>query len=281
MKRITAFAVLVAHLPWGVPPIVAAETRTDASPVSSVRANNVGYLLVCSSRDGIEVRMDGVSIGRTPLDTLMVNVGEHKLVGVNPDRTSWLDRDWTQVVTVEPNALSKAEVVFNRYYSINSIPYGAQVLLHGEFVGTTPAVVSVADTSAAVDVVVTKEGFNSDSLRLGEWSDRFVRVELRRRALTAAPSSTAAFIRAERISRDRKWIYISAGVGVVSGLTALYLKNRADDAYDSYLATTDPAQMGRLYDRAKRYDSYTLASFGLFQASFLSTVYFLVKSVNP
>ena len=54
------------------------------------------------------------------------------------------------------------------------------------------------------------------------------------------------------------WASFLAGAGLVGA--SLVLTDRANRAYDDYLVATDPAELGRLYDRARRYDRLSAAA---------------------
>ncbi len=278
MKRALVPALVWGQLTWGMIPLAAAPA--GHSPGSAQEAEKVGFVWVRATRAGTEIRLDGRTVGFTPLDTLKVSPGRHRLVAIVPDRTSWLDRDWASDIEVRPGETLKVEIVFERSYSINSVPYGAQVFVNGKVIGDTPAIVSLPDTASAADIILTKEGFLPDTLRLNEWSQRLIQVKLTRKPGAAIAVTFSGASAGELQATTKKWIYISAGAGVLTGLTALYFKRRADNTYDRYMKAIDPTEIERLYNRTKRFDDYAALSFVAFQVSFGSTLYFFLKTVN-
>jgi hypothetical protein len=277
MRRTLACFLVWAHLAWLVVPVARAQTSSDNETLQKVE--EPGFLRVTSTRAGTEIWLNDRLLGIAPLDSVKVSAGHHRLVAINPDKTSWLDRDWVREIDIRSGQVTEVNVVFQKYYSVNSIPFGAQVLVDGRPVGDTPAIISVPDTTAAVEVVLLKQGFLPDTLRLDAWSGRFRQVELRPKPGAAVLSGFSGSA-AEAFDRSRKWTYISAGVGLLSGVTALYFKRRADDTYDRYMKAIEPAEIERLYKRTRQLDSYAAISFGVFQLSFVSTLYFFLKSVN-
>ncbi len=106
-------------------------------------------------------------------------------------------------------------------------------------------------------------------------------IPARRRSLaypgTAPADSARAFAAAPASSRPTAGIVIS-GIGLAAGVgLAAWLKNEADDRYESYLHLADPARAREMRRSAQRYDRASLIGWGTAQVSFLALFYFLTR----
>ena len=79
------------------------------------------------------------------------------------------------------------------------------------------------------------------------------------------------------VSHRRRWGLAVSGAGLALGVgLAAWLKDEADDRYELYLDTANPARARDHFEAAERYDRATLLGWVIAQASFVGLVYFLV-----
>lgn len=82
-----------------------------------------------------------------------------------------------------------------------------------------------------------------------------------------------------RRTPDRPWLIAVAGAGLAAGVgLGFWLKDEADERFDLYLSTGDPARSAELFESAQRYDRASLIGWGIAQASFLGLFYLLTRS---
>jgi len=78
--------------------------------------------------------------------------------------------------------------------------------------------------------------------------------------------------------KSYRWGLIGSAVGMGVGVgIALWVKSEADNQYDVYLATADPAKADEFFKASERYDRAALLGFGLAEISFVGLVYFLTR----
>jgi hypothetical protein len=78
--------------------------------------------------------------------------------------------------------------------------------------------------------------------------------------------------------KSYRWGLIGTAVGIGVGVgIALWVKSEADQQYDLYLKTAEPAQADEYFKSAQRYDRAALVGFGLAEISFVGLVYFLTR----
>ena len=78
--------------------------------------------------------------------------------------------------------------------------------------------------------------------------------------------------------KSYRWGLIGSAVGIGVGVgIALWVKSEADQQYDAYLKTADPAKAEEFFKTSQRYDRAALIGFGLAEISFVGLVYFLTR----
>ncbi len=148
-------------------------------------------------------------------------------------------------------------------YRIETIPFGASVTLHRPDgtridLGVTPLTHASAEPLEGV-LVVERLGYLPERIEPGR--DLWNRAVL---TLTPALRTTApqAEVTWSPPRRPRRWIdYAAVGLAVSAGALSVYYKFKADDLYDAYLRTGDPA----LRPRVTAYDDRALVALGVMQ----------------
>lgn len=110
-----------------------------------------------------EVRMDGESLGRTPLEDLEVPPGEHAF-SVEAERYAPASFEVVVRGLGERQSIDVALSPLWAEVSIGSRPAGARVLLDGEDIGETPLEVEILEGS--YELALAKEGFDALSTTL-------------------------------------------------------------------------------------------------------------------
>lgn len=151
---------------------------------------------------------------------------------------------------------------FPYHYAIESVPFGASVYLEEENaraeLGTTPLVYRAEAPLTGV-LVVERQGYGP--VRLEPGADVWNREVLVLEPLIPAGVATVEMDWNPPAPR-RRWIDVAAlGLAAVGGATAVYYKFKADDRYDVYQETGDPA----LRPEIRRYDLYSGVALGAMQ----------------
>jgi len=230
-------------------------------PADSAAAPS-GVLRVETIPSGLQVLVDGVEVGRSPIDSLRLPA---KAVLV-------------RVLTADPRRFDSARDALPV-----TIRAGATVTV---FLDLRPSVLLRSDPEPAFVLLVDRPGDLPDSL-LGEtpltvkpaWiegaalrygrvlaSSAFLdpaqkppRVALRRSGLPAprlGPAPRTSLLR-------KRWVQWSLiGVGAALSGAAVAFHQQGNEWYDRYLASSDVDEIPDLYDRAARYDRYAAYSLG-------------------
>jgi hypothetical protein len=242
------------------------------------------WITIETPRHGLQVYIDEREVGKTPLQNFAISPGEHVFAVRRSFSSSWWESDWSERASVSAGDSLTLTPVFVLGYSINSKPPGAQVWVESKWMGTTPYVLRLRDDARA-SVTLVLQNYQSATFQIKP--EHGAGLELSRRkfeiALAAVPSSLSSLSYDSELyavrARHRKWGFIAGGVSLVAGVSAVLLKQEADDAYAAYLVTGTPVTRELYYNRAQEYDRYFGVAFGISQVCFVFSVYSFLKSM--
>jgi hypothetical protein len=140
---------------------------------------------------------------------------------------------------------------------ISSDPAGAGVLLGDSLLGSTPLFATLPGDGQGISLRVRKEGYREEALLIAPPTFNY-RVELARLDSSAGADATAL---AGLTGEGSMKLLVAAGIAVASGTTSALLKHKADESYDDYQATGDPATL----DRVRRLDVSSALSLAVAQ----------------
>lgn len=241
----------------------------------ALQTQDTGYLLLQSDHKGLVVKIDGELIGYTPVEVISLSAGAHEIHVSHPNRANWLDRDWLKEIDIIAGDTLRVKVAFERSYSIHSQPFGAAVFLADRKIGETPLFFNLNEGEIK-EVTLTKEGFRDTTFSVGLTDEQFFDIALK----PVTQSVAVPLDKKNKQSNSKLYLYSAIGLSVVSGVTALYFRSRANDKYESYLQTGNPARFNAFYDDARKFDRYAAISFGTFQISFIVSFYLFLKEAN-
>ena len=257
---------------------------SSANAQSLIADSARAWITIATRQSGLPVSIDAREIGITPLQNFAITPGEHVFAVRRSFSASWLESDWSERVSVSAGDTLTLTPRFVLGYSINSTPPGAQVWVEGKWVGETPHVLRLRDDERA-SVTLVLQNYQSTTIEIipanaagDELSKRKFAI-----ALAAVPSSLSSLSYDSELyavrARHRKWGFIAGGISLVAGISAVLLKQEADDAYAAYLVTGTPVTRELYYDRAREYDRYFGVAFGVSQVCFVFSVYSFLKSM--
>lgn len=113
-----------------------------------------GKLSVHVNPYSAEVSVDGRSIGRSTLEPIDLQIGQHEVkVSLNGYRTE------TRTVTINENQTTDINVSLNKVanYKFTATPYGANIYVNKEYIGTAPC--SKELTTGTYTIKATKAGY--------------------------------------------------------------------------------------------------------------------------
>jgi hypothetical protein len=239
------------------------------------------FISLSSNYPGLPVLINGKEAGFTPLRHWPLPPGKHEIAVKRARPESWLDFDWTEVCSLQAGDTLDFVARFQRGYSINSTPYGAEVLANEVLQGTTPLVVRLAEGEIA-SVEIRKAGYQSETLQIGGGVSeiRIYQVDLKPEQNLPLAQEVEKTGRRFRLHRNRRISMAAAGLSLVSGITAILLKDKADHFYDQYLTAGRPENREHFFQRTEDYDRYAGIATVVFEASFAVSFYYFLKSTR-
>ena len=250
---------------------------SPAIVAQSVDINKDASLTVVSDNVGSLVIIDDDSVGTTPIFAQPVSVGEHKVTVQRINKQSWFASDWSETVRVAAGDSLVLNPDFHLTYHLQSIPYGAHVYRDEKYCGETPLVLEF-DESENVRLVLEKDGYFSQVVDCRPMGNHLMKVVLEADDNYWIEQDLIQKKLQMTMSRRKKMTYLSTALTLVSGVSAVWLKNRADRYYRDYQKEVDPQKMDNLFSKAEQYDRLSNVAFGALQVSFGFSLYFFVKS---
>jgi hypothetical protein len=220
------------------------------------------WLSVETNRPDAGVYADSVWLGQALQGVFSLPAGTQKVVVVPPSVDNWLIPSIVSDVDSGTEDTVRVEAEFPFYYRLESIPSGADVFIETEDrrvpIGRTPLNYE-SDQPLGGVLAFDLNGYLIRRVEPGSelWNRHLVMLE--------APSLTSGtdLDLSVRSIRSHKWIdYAAAGVAVVGGVLAVHYKTKADNRYDRYNETRNPA----IKSEVKRLDVYSGVALGAMQA---------------
>lgn len=246
------------------------------TPRSAV-AEETGYLHVISDPRGGYVIVDGTLVGRTPLEPFVVAAGGHDVwVRSNPPDAFEPKPRGVRRVTVAAGDTAVVAEELGYLHRITSLPDGASVRLGSKTIGRTPLEFRW-HRGDPTNALLTREDYRNQRVSFDP-----VRLEGDTHVVLVADGSgeppAPVVTRDDGLGLNWKALGFLA-VGAASAGVALALKDRADEAYDDYLASAQPGVMQDRLDEANRYDRYSSAAWLAAEAGIAVGVWFLIRPI--
>lgn len=164
---------------------------------------------------------------------------------------------------------------------LSTSPPGATVRAGERTLGVTPLRLDPGALFGA-RLMLERAGYQADTLAADTLLARTrgpgaLRVELLPLPGTVAMARAAAPPR--RYLGLSRWAAFGVSTALVAGgaVTAARLKNLADDRFDIYRRTGDPARQREAFRAAERYDRLSLIGWGVAEVAFLAAFYLIIQ----
>jgi len=238
----------------------------------------MGYLQFLAKDSLGTVFIDTMRV-KLPANSIQpVSVGKHVVRIESPDRCNWYVRDFIDTVSISSGDTLCLSVVFPRFILLNSQPYGAEVFYGDKSIGYTPLLVS-AEMLRAGNLRLRKAGYLPTVVTVPDFSSPGFWVSLQKDERFNQTQMKLQVQLQKQRKRLRFWTYTSFSVTLLSGISALLTKKQADHYYSLYLQCTNPNAMQHYYHRTKTFDRYAGTFYVLFELSFITSIYLLMKNI--
>ncbi len=235
-----------------------------AFPAAAQKTDSTTFLVVESNYSKALVFADSVFVGTADHGSYTINRSVQNII-VRPEPAY----SWTIDAVVFPMEFvgDSASITanFDYYFFIDSLPFGARVYAVDaggarEYVGDTPLRFSSPESVRLFEL--EHSGFAQERVELAQtqiWNRAFVAFS---ESLETDPAPYSMVIE-DGSRKPRRWIDIAAlSTAAIAGALAVHYKFEADERFDQYAKTGDPALEGGF----QRYDNYSAAALGVMQA---------------
>ena len=252
--------------------LLASNIFVYADPTENIFPGAAKVIFKSKSSD-ILFYVDDSLYSRQSNDTLTIQAGYHSLKATTAESDLWSAVDWRWDGTLEADSAYYFELIIKRFVVLNSVPYGADVIINGKFVGTTPYVLE--STSNAVELIKSNYmPVRFEAKDLKNKSLISVNLVLETPVVESDQNNNLAKI---GNGRDKLITRSTYAITAISGIAAVYFKFEADKAFNKLSDAVDPADRQLLSDRVDKYDNLAAISFGTFQAGFLYSIYRVIR----
>lgn len=243
--------------------------------VNTTLLSQTGYIKIVSPDSGLIVTIDDSVFAKTPSEPFALEKGNHRIGVSNPRKGLWHYNDWTSEVTIEPGDTLIVAPEFKKNIIIRTNPFEAGVYLNDKYLGTTPLYHEVDDPANSV-FLLKKLNHVSFIIETDTLTKSTINIELKP-IEEQLPLVVQGYLQNEVISGNKKVVYSLFALTIASGFSAAYLKDRADKKYSQYVSAGSLHKMNKYYDDSKKLDNYSSISLGLFEVSFVVSLYYLIK----
>jgi hypothetical protein len=221
-----------------IPAMCIAAAARGGGPDSTGRV--FSSLTLRTGSDTALVFIDSERVGRTPLTIDSLPPGRHALRLLQTDINSWLTGSIDDTVHLAPGEHRTLQYAFDRRVMVVTDPSGAVVYMGDSIAGTTPCVLLSRSAALPSSVTVERKGYEKTVLQLPGGSAGIARAELKKIWQSEQPENVL-MNESGSSERTNLKLFVAAGVAVAAGVTAAYLKIRADGQNNLYLSTGDAA----------------------------------------
>jgi hypothetical protein len=237
-----------------------ASGQVPDDPKSSAEA--VGVRVTTNLPDAL-LYADTTFVGRVPSGVISIPAETKRIRLVHLDANTWTIPPAEKVLDADAGDTVEVELNFDYHYQIESVPFGARVLLEeGQertLLGSTP-LLHTSDSPLDGRLAVEQPGYAIERIEPG-------REVWNRHVVTLNPSElqhpSAAQVDWKPPRKHRRWVdYAALGTAIAAGAFAIHYKFKADNLFSEYEDTADPS----LRPEISAYDTRSGIAFGVMQA---------------
>jgi hypothetical protein len=226
-------------------------------------------LSILATPQNVEVRLNSVVLGSTPLLNLQLSPGIYQLEAIAVEPGMWYNTNISKEIQLHSGQDTTIYFQFPIMVKINSIPFHSQLLHENHLIGLTPIFIDF-DKFQGKELSLENTGYKSSHFILTTSQSQLVTLEPIK--LTEYGEENNSFTYSLFHTRIKsKFLFLTGSV--VSHWLAFYFKNLADDNYSRYMTTGNPQLMQRYWDNTQKYDRWSDISLGVSYACLGGLIY--------
>lgn len=238
-----------------------------------------GFIKIISEKAGVEVFLDSIKIGTTPLSVISVNSGKHILFAPNPNRFLWGQVDFTRQIDIHPKDTMTVQLKFPTVLVFRSIPDGAEIYLKDKLIGNTP-LYFFENVEPGTEFIIKKKYYYPETVTYNENSSAFFDVRLNLNEDEYRNFQFSLLRLKKKKNFYKNTTYSLWTVSLISGLGSIYFKQIANQNYHDYLHSASLNKMEKYYNNSLKFDNLSNIGIGIFQATLFLSFYTFYKSMS-
>jgi hypothetical protein len=214
---------------------------------------DLGVIVIETADPGVWSLLDGRVLGRGSLRIDSVAAGTHIVRCIPGSITAWGVPE--TVDTVALGVGDTARVVYPRrgMIVVESTPAGARVMIGDSLVGTTPLALPASARSDPGRIILERDGYARAFLPPAPGTSPYLRITLENETQDQHPESVLS---ASKFASPG--VLLTGSGAFFSGVAAAWLKIKADEKGEEYLAGGNPALRSQI-DRLDTWGGVSLA----------------------
>lgn len=225
--------------------------------------------IICN-KPGARVFIDYIEAGNAPLYDYLVKPGNHTLMLLISSDNQWEVENYRRNIDIISD--TTIGINFERFYVMNSDPFNAKVFLNDTLLGYTPLRL-YREWPISGKLTFKKDEYLDETRKVSS-NDTNSNYFIKLKEVRYGQTSEIVFKnRKTDFKTKRDFLAIgSFGAGaLLSGISAIYHKNVANDSYEIYRQTLNPADL----NKTNRNDTFSLISLLVMQGAIAGVIYFL------
>jgi len=216
------------------------------------------HITIYSSLKNIRIRLNSILIGETPIEKLAIKPGHYTIEAISNEEGLWNTSNVSKDIFITTGQDTSIFMQFPNMVKINSVPFHAKLLQENNFLGLTPASVDY-ETYRGKTFTLEKSGFKSQSFVLKRTDPRMFTLEPLK--ISAAEENNSFSYSLIHSRLKTKFVFLTGTV--ITHWLAFYFKNVADDNFEKYNMTGNPALIKKYWDNTQKYDRWSDISLGV------------------
>ena len=226
-------------------------------------------ITINSIPNGVQVRVNSVLVGATPIVNYEVEPGYITIEAISKETGIWNNHNILQEIFVTAGQDTTIQIKFPKMVKINSIPFHAKLLVNDQYMGLTPISIEF-DRYRGKELLIEKENYKSFRFFLENPNSQLYTLEPL--DISALEEENTSFTYGLFHSNMKsKFIFLSGTV--VTHWLAFYFKNLADNNFEKYQNTANPALMEKYWNNTQKYDRWSDITLGVSYAFLGGLIY--------
>jgi hypothetical protein len=238
------------------------------SSIGRSQENNA-TISIYSSPNNAQIRINSVIVGTTPLEKYKVDSGLIEIEAIARESGIWNTNNIIINMYMSANQDTAIQISFPKSILINSIPYHAKLLHQNDLLGLTPISIDY-NKYRGKELLLEKNGFKSFRFMLEKPQSEVFSLEPI--DLTQGGEENPSFAHSLLHSNVKSKFLFLTGT-VVTHWMSFYFKNLADDNFDKYQSTGNPALMDKYWNNTQKYDRWSDITLGVSYAFLGGLIY--------